>query len=236
MSMRNSRVTRSQGFTMMELMIAVVILGVLASVALVGYQGYRDRAAMLVDETNQKVLQAAVKLYAYDHNALPASLSDLRPHDFQRAYALVVEGRKPYTLLAYLQESAGVTTAEAHVGAPGRLHPEYYQNNANITRCLSDTNGGVSYQISSAFSSASLSTLLDPANAGATLVFESDTGGNGADPSTATVSRHEGRRTSILTTVGGVRKRLRTTTALGNTLPSKTKKDKKNLSNPSSNF
>lgn len=200
---------------MMELMIAVIVLGVLASVALVGYQGYRDRAAMLVDETNQKVLQAAVKLYAYDHNALPASLSNLRPRDFRRAYALVVEGRKPYTLWAYFQENVGVTTAEAHVGAPGRLHPEYYQNNANITRCPSDTNGGVSYQISTAFSGAPLSTLLDPANAGATLIFESDTGGNGADPSTAAVSRHEGGRTSVITTVGGIRKRLRTTSSGG---------------------
>ncbi len=196
---------------MMELMIAVVILGVLASVALVGYQGYRDRAAMLVDETNQKVLQAAVKLYAYDHNALPASLSDLRPRDFRRAYALVVEGRKPYTLLAYLQESVGVTTAEAHVGAPGRLHPEYYQNNANIIRCPSDTNGGVSYQISSVFSGRPLSTLLDPANAGAVLVLESDTGGNaGADPVTGVVYRHQGATMAVVTTVGGNRKRLRT--------------------------
>ena len=213
MSMRNNRVSRSRGFTMMELMIAVVILGVLASVALVGYRGYLDRANILVDETNQKVLQAAVKLYAYDHNALPASLSDLRPRDFRRAYALVVEGRKPYTLMAYLQESVGVTTAEAHVGAPGPLHPdhrEYYQNNINIFRCLSDTTEeGVSYQINSAFSGASLSVLLNPANAGATLIFESDTVGNGADPATAiTFLRHQGGTLAVVTTVGGVRKRI----------------------------
>lgn len=215
MSMSKNRVSQNRGFTIMELMVAVVILGILASMALVGYQGYRDRAALMVDETNQKVLQAAVKLYAYDHNALPASLSDLRPRDFQRAYALVIEGRKPYTLLAYLQENLGVMTAEAHVGAPGPLHPEYYQNNVNILRCPSDTNGGVSYQISNVFSGTPLSTLLNPLNAGSTLIFESDTAGNGANPATAIVFRHGGARIAVITTVGGVRKRQESSTNAG---------------------
>ena len=68
-----------RAFTILELMVTVALLTVLVSMALVGYQGYRDRVAMQVDEANLGVLHAAVKLYAYDHNTLPASLNALPP-------------------------------------------------------------------------------------------------------------------------------------------------------------
>jgi type II secretory pathway pseudopilin PulG len=198
----------AMGFTSLELMVVILIAAILAAVAMTSYQGYRDRAAMLVDETNQRILQAAVKLYAYDHNALPASLSQLRSSDLRRAYALVTLGKEPLTFLAHLREKVGLKSAFAHTGAPGPLHSDLYQNNGRILVCPGDRNGGVSYQINSAFAGASLATLLLPANGGSVLIFESDTAGNGADLSTR-VSRHGGGTLSVETTVGGERRRYR---------------------------
>ena len=87
---------------MMELLVASLVLSIIASLAVVGYGGYRDRAAMLVDETNQKVLVAALKLYYYDNKDLPDLLAELTPEYLDRAYAMVVGGKRPYTFLAFL--------------------------------------------------------------------------------------------------------------------------------------
>lgn len=195
-----------KAFTLLDLLVALLVLSILAAISVAGYQGYRDQTAMLIDETNQKVLQAAVKLYAYDNNSLPGSLSDLRPEDLRRAYALVVGGRGSYTMLAYLKEVLGGEVAEA---AP--LPARYYQNNPSIVRCPSDSNGGVSYQINSFFANQPLSRLLLPANQNVELIFESDTGGDaGADPTLPNVVayRHRRGQAAVCTTAAGDRKPL----------------------------
>lgn len=124
---------RRRGFTLMELLLTAVALAVLASMAIASYQGYRDRTAMLVDETNQKVLAAALKLYAYDNNALPGSLSRIGPRHLERAYAAVTEGKRPYTFFTHLQEWAGMGVAEA-VSLPEK----YYGGNRKILMCPLD--------------------------------------------------------------------------------------------------
>ena len=171
---------KKSGFTLIEIFVAMTILTVLISVAMVGYQGYRDRVAVMVDETNQKVLQAALKLFAYDNNALPGSLSDLRPRDLHRAYALVTEGKRSYTMLAHLQvmwqETVGVDVAEA------QLPPRYYNNDIETITCLSDRTpppAGVSYGLNLAAAGRPLRWLLDEANGGVVLIIETDTRGSG---------------------------------------------------------
>ncbi len=176
------------GFSMMELMIAAVVLVILASVAVAGYAGYRARAAMLVDETNQKVLAAAVKLYAYDNNALPASLSELRPEHLERAFAMVIDGKRPYTLLAFLQEWVTVGVAEAVV-----LPPRYYNNDDGTLACpMDDTRR--SYEITEAFRGVTLQQLL--AADDLPLISEIE-------------ARHLGGTTAVVTTVKGSHQRER---------------------------
>ncbi len=197
-----------RAFTVLEMMVAVVIITILVSMATLGYQGYRDRAAMLVDETNQKILQGAVKLYAYDNNALPASLSELRPGDVQRAYALVTSGKERYTLLAHLKES--VWGGVAHAQEEDRLEGRYYNNDAKVLDCPSDSTsptltGGVSYSIAPFWrnqANRTLRALLNPANADRELLIEADTR-NAAAP----VFRHGRGRISVEVTAGGTVRR-----------------------------
>ncbi len=214
-----------RAFTIMELMVAVVILTLLVSIASVGYSQYQDKAAMLVDETNQKVLLAAVKLYAYDTNALPGSLSQLRSRDVDRAYAQVTDGKKPYTLLAFLKEQVGLfDIAEAVPLLP--LLPDKYFGGGQVTQdqkwkiltCPLDktppSGGGYSYGITGGLNGAAnkpLSWLLNPANAAKTIIAESD--GPNPDPTNAAsfAHRHEGGRTSVTVSAGGVTKREQTT-------------------------
>lgn len=202
------KVSEKRGFTLLEILVAVVVLTVLTSTAVVVYQGYRDRVAMMVDETNQKVLQAAAKLYAYDNNALPGSLSDLRPVQLRRAYALVQRGKHPYTLLTHLGATwrswVGVGVAEAHF-IPAR----YYSWSLETITCPSDSTpptsfdsqgdpqGGMSYGVEPGAAGKPLSWLLDPSQAGVALIIETEDGGR------TQAFRHENGSTAVLTTVSG---------------------------------
>ena len=205
------------GFTILEIFVAMGILTILVSVAMVGYQGYRDRVAIMVDETNQKVLQAAIKLFAYDNNAMPGSLSDLRRRDMNRAYALVTEGGRPYTMLAHLQllwqESLGVDVAQAAHFLPG----DFYNRELSTVICPSDSSpptgfaaggrptGWVSYGIHPVALAAALANpggelawLLDSGNGDVVLIIEVDIGG-----SAVVQYRHRNGTVAIETTVSG---------------------------------
>ena len=189
---------------MIEVMVAVVILLVLVSLASVGYQKYRDRTWMLVDETNEKILLAAVKLYAYDTHALPGSLSQLRGGDLERAYALVTGGKRPYTLFAFLQEQLGFLDIAEAQPLPSRYLGD---NPQKILTCLADkTSEGISYGITTGGTDGAaekpLSWLLDTNNAGKAVIVESDT--KNPAPNGPFARRHEGERSFIKITAAGV--------------------------------
>lgn len=196
---------KSKAFTVMELMVAVVILAIIVSLSSVGYAKYREKAAMLVDETNEKTLLAAAKLYAYDTNAMPGSLSQLRTRDLERAYALVTEGKRPYTLFAFCQEQLGLLNIAEAVVVPGPLD-RYLGGNSDgtttdaqakqirkIMTCPVDPNPP-SYGITTGASGAAgkpLSWLLNPANAGAIVITE-------------TALRHQGGTIGVKISASGV--------------------------------
>jgi prepilin-type N-terminal cleavage/methylation domain-containing protein len=63
---------QEQGFTLMELMIVVVIIGILAGVAVPVYNGVQDRAKYAVGEANATMLNRGLRqlkeLGYYDHD------------------------------------------------------------------------------------------------------------------------------------------------------------------------
>lgn len=179
------RRSRWPAFTLLELMVTVLVISVLVSMAMVGYSGYRDRTAMLVDETNQKVILAAAKLYAYDNRFLPGNLSELQPEHLERAYAMLTEGKQPYTLWAFLLEHAGLEeVAEARTLL---THPAGYlgHNPLKVLTCPIDATppgsgtGARSYDMSQGANGAAgkpLNWLLDPLNGDRNVIIETDDG------------------------------------------------------------
>ncbi len=198
----------SKAFTVMELMLAAMITSVVVSVAIVSYAGYRDRAAMLVDETNQKVLLAAVKLYAYDTNALPGSLSQLEDRHLERAYALVTDGKRPYTALAFLQERFGLCEIAEAAPIPSSYLGDNAAQRLKTLTCPVDQTpppAGHSYGLHAAAANKPLSWLLDPLNAESIIIGESDV----ANPSDADLIPRHNKGTTVVETRAngtGVRK------------------------------
>ena len=188
------------GFTLLELLVTIMILSVLVSGSVAMFGKFRDRAAMLVDETNMKILLAAAKLYAYDNNALPGNLSELRTQDVERAYALVTEGKRPYTFLVFLQEWVALTDV-AEAGVIDKYLPGNENQILKIKTCPLST-GSISYGIihpSLSGSQTELQWLLDKDHANAVVIVET----NATDASTLAY-RHEGGRTCMQVLNSGV--------------------------------
>lgn len=201
---------RTRAFTLVETLMAVVVLTVLAAIAVSVYTGYRDRVAIMVDETNQKILQAAVKIAAASTGSVAGSLSELAPEDVGKAYAGVMRGRRPYTLLAYVaefwKEAYGGDVAHADTFLP----PQYYNKNLKVITCPSDQTppkgfdakgrpfGGVSYAINKKFRGKPYSFLGSPENADEALVYEVEEG-----PGEKEEFRHQKGHLSVRISVSG---------------------------------
>jgi general secretion pathway protein G len=68
---------RSAGFTLVELLIALAILGVVAGLALPSYTRYRDRVAVVQAVSDITGMHIGLQRYIDDHKAPPSSLAPI---------------------------------------------------------------------------------------------------------------------------------------------------------------
>ncbi len=66
-----------RGFTLIESIVAVAILGILASIAVPAYNLYLKRAKISHAIAEIQMLSTAINAYRNDHNRYPATLNDL---------------------------------------------------------------------------------------------------------------------------------------------------------------
>ena len=95
--MKKTRNLRTRGFTLVEMMVVIVIIGILAGVVITQLSGRADRAKAEATRALISQISGALDLYKLDHNKYPARIEDLvtQPPD--------VDGKK-YPAGGYLKK------------------------------------------------------------------------------------------------------------------------------------
>ena len=69
--------SNSKGITLIELSIAIAVIGVLAGVAVPGYISYRNNARISTAIDEMKLIEFDITNYVYEYEEYPDSLSDI---------------------------------------------------------------------------------------------------------------------------------------------------------------
>jgi general secretion pathway protein G len=72
-----ARATPSRGFTLVEMLVALAVIGVLVSLAVPAYRNYRDRADVARAVMDIGNISAHVSKFQQDNRALPESLAEV---------------------------------------------------------------------------------------------------------------------------------------------------------------
>jgi general secretion pathway protein G len=105
----NRAVRRSSGFTLLEMMLVVVIIGILATVVVINIAGQGDEAKRGATITKLSQIKAALATYYTKNNGYPGSLTALVPTLLEKVpndawdrplvyYSPGQEAGKPYSL------------------------------------------------------------------------------------------------------------------------------------------
>ncbi|MDD4940572.1 MAG: prepilin-type N-terminal cleavage/methylation domain-containing protein [Candidatus Omnitrophica bacterium] len=189
---RQSAATRS--FTLIEVMVAVVVLGILVMVGIPSYRNFVEMGRTRMCADNLGALKAAFDIYIAEHNVVPGTLSELSPEEVSRAYARIRTMRSKDLSVRWV---SFIDTWQARSYAYAvSLIEQLGKGNTKLLTCPSDARKGkISYGINNAVAGLTRDEYMAlPANT--VVIADSDTkvfsGGTGTSTAESSGSqRHK---------------------------------------------
>lgn len=132
-----------KSFTMLEIMIVIIILSVLATIGYPSFLNALESSKEKICETNLKTLKVSLDSYIMDHDAMPATLSQIPDDYFKRAYKEVLkeEGAWKIRLARFI---IGINEIGNAYAEPGLLET-LAGGNRSLMVCPSSTSAERSY-------------------------------------------------------------------------------------------
>lgn len=78
MSIASPTVSRRDGFTIVELLIVIVVIGILAAITIVAYNGIQERARVATAQSDLTNISKKIELYQAEKGTYPPNLAELR--------------------------------------------------------------------------------------------------------------------------------------------------------------
>ena len=114
MLMKINQKKGQKGFTLIELMIVIAIIGILAAIAIPQFSAYRARGYMAATKSDAKNIYTAVQAYIADHPGVtaPAGASTTGPADMAAPYDMA---RVSQSVTAVVAAGGQVTTTHGEL-------------------------------------------------------------------------------------------------------------------------
>lgn len=92
-----TRNSQTQGFTLVELLVVVAVIGVLASIAAVNFSNALVKCRVAVAKSDLKALSESIEMYRMDHQTVLSTMGAFEPGYFERLRPLT-------TPIAYMNQ------------------------------------------------------------------------------------------------------------------------------------
>lgn len=111
------RVSDERGFTLIEILITIVIVGILAAIAIPAFLGQKGKASDSTAETQAQTAQTAVEAYATENSGSYQSVSvallkKIEPTLKDKSSAKLLKAEEMSTGVGYLVETESVATKD----------------------------------------------------------------------------------------------------------------------------
>ena len=120
--------TKNSGFTLMELVIGLIIVGLIAAIGIPVYQRFVERGKETATNENIRLLKSSIQLFQMDAGGYPTKLKDLEKRPTDEKFK--TKWRGPY--IETVPEEDGWSNPFVYKVTPGQKKPfELYSHGPN---------------------------------------------------------------------------------------------------------
>lgn len=125
--------SKNQGFTIVELLIVIVVIGILAAISIVAYNGIQGRANTSAVHSDLNNAKKKLEIYNIDHGKYPGSIAELTAADISISGKSSYEKREGYANFYYCLDIANNQFALSARVAGGNPISYYVTSSSGVT-------------------------------------------------------------------------------------------------------